>query len=176
MTLQAEYLDHRESVALYQELFKAVYDMALIQIDGLLAKRMRPRHLCHFDVIAMAEDSALEIMERYRNPGWRVKTNYGKAVYSACLERMYGARHREHIDDGGIDHIAKDDIFIDQVLDAEMLEEMNTRSVDLGRISRRAKTASSYQAYLRSICIRHSLDWISDNLDKLRRIWDMEHA
>ena len=173
MSIQAEYLMNRSSVAFYQELFQAVYDMAIIHIKSILRI-----HGYQVDdtLKTAAEDVCIQLMNRYTNPEWYVKTNFGKAIYLECKKQLFDKRYKDKLKYGQFWEIHQQDIANEYVTAEKTegcLQMFNKKTIFAKQIRNRARKSKSYQSYLDYIAHRHSLGWIDENLESIQYIWEI---
>jgi hypothetical protein len=195
MTLQAEYLSNRDSKSLYQELFQAVFDTALINIKSLIKSRKKWRSPDELRTIA--DDVCIAIMSRYKNPAWRINSNYGGCIHAECFKRLFDKRFKNgYYIEGGKKNGAKpykkatfrelwatdgsgksdEENYVESEENKRVLADLEEKSLYFKQISRRAETAPNYQAYLGFIVNRHSLNWIGENLKNIKMIWDFKRG
>jgi hypothetical protein len=165
MTIQAEYLENRQSKTLYQELFLAVYETAGINIKSLRKANFS------VDLDTLSEDVTIEIMERYKK-GWYAQKNLGAVVYQACRKRLFDPRYLEKLDLTYRPELPQkgETPAAPFELQAE-LTAIGKKSTYFPRIIKRALIAPSYFSLLKYIAQRRSLGWIRENIDDIQRIW-----
>lgn len=176
MTLQAEYLACRESKALYDELCKAIYTMALIQTKNICRNNKMSMHKDL--IITTAEDVVIMLMERYkRNPAWQVKASFINEIAMTCAHFMFDKRYKDRLQYRPMDTA----MACEQDLDAEankarVICAIQLASIYAESIVKKAQAAKHYAQYLTYITERHSIAWIEQHFPDVRALWLVYHG
>ena len=168
MTVQAEYLANPSSLAIYHELFKAIYETALINIKSHY-------HGDPEDLATMGEDICIVVMGRYKK-GWQARRNLGAVVALECRKRLHDPRYNERGDDGEMPIIEDSSGPIGEAIEREAELTQYAKSEIYESIMSRALHAESYQSFLAYFAKIRSLNWIWEHIDDMNRIWELQRG
>jgi hypothetical protein len=190
LDLQQEWLESRESISLYQELFSAVKIMAEIQIKHICATKGLNFPLDR--ICSLAIDVTLEIMERYQSkPKWRVQSNYINVIRLGCIKRMFDNRFREkvklvHFDEdyNASEYISPDSIvddseeikFINRECKESYRESLQTNSQHFEELLKDAQSIKKFPFFIKRIAKYCSINWLKPNIYDLKLLWEEFHG